>query len=69
MGKKFLAKARTSMERRGTVGSFTASAKKAGMGVQEFASHVLSEKSRASAAMRKKAAFAKAMKTIARRRA
>lgn len=41
------------------VGTFTAAAKKRGMGVQEFASTVLANKSRYSTAMVKKANFAK----------
>jgi hypothetical protein len=53
----FLKRARESMERRGTVGSFgKATAKKIKRGLAE------------GGAMAKKAAFAKAMKTIARHR-
>jgi len=54
---KFIAKARESMERRGTVGSFgkaTPSKIKAGL--------------KAGGKMAKKAEFAKAMKTVARER-
>lgn len=40
-------------------GTFTAAAKRAGMSVQEFASHVLANPDRYSEAMRKKAQFAK----------
>lgn len=57
MAEKFLARARESMERRGTVGSFgkaTPAKIKAGL--------------KAGGARAKKAAFAKAMKTIASRR-
>ena len=54
---KFLAKARASMERRGTVGSFgKATDKKIKAGLAK------------GGAMAKKAGFAKAMKTIARER-
>lgn len=54
---QFLQRARESMERRGTVGSFgKATASKIKRGLAK------------GGAMAKKAAFAKAMKTIARRR-
>lgn len=68
MADKFLGRARASMERRGTVGSFTAAAKSAGMGVQEFARHELASPT-ASPKMKKKAGFARAIGTIARRKA
>lgn len=55
MAEKFLAKARESMERRGTVGSF-------GKATPSKIKHGLAEGGK----MAKKAAFAKAMKTIAR---
>jgi methyl coenzyme M reductase subunit C len=54
---QFLAKARASMERRGTVGSFgKATSKKIKAGLAK------------GGGMAKKAAFAEAMKTIARKR-
>lgn len=56
MAEKFLAKARESMERRGTVGSF-------GKATPEKIRKGLA----AGGKMAKKAAFAKAMKTIAAR--
>lgn len=40
-------------------GKFTASAKRAGMGVQEFARHVLANKDKYSTTQIKRAAFAK----------
>lgn len=40
-------------------GTFTAAAKKAGMGVQEYANKVLAKGSNASTAMKKKANFAR----------
>lgn len=45
-------------------GKFTESAKKAGMGVQEFASHVLSNKNRYSTTLVKRANFAKNAKSF-----
>lgn len=44
-------------------GKFTESAKRAGMGVQEFASHVLANKDRYSTTLVKRATFAKNSKT------
>jgi len=65
--KKFFKKARASMERRGTVGSFTAYCRRLGFkGVTgECIRRGLASK---RAAIRKKAAFAKASRTVARRR-
>lgn len=45
-------------------GKFTESAKRAGMGVQEFASHVLSNKDRYSTTLVKRANFAKNAKSF-----
>lgn len=45
-------------------GKFTEPAKKAGMGVQEFASHVLSNKNRYSTTLVKRANFAKNAKSF-----
>ena len=45
-------------------GKFTESAKKVGMGVQEFASHVLSNKNRYSTTLVKRANFAKNAKSF-----
>jgi len=67
MAKKFLQKARASMGRKGTVGAFTKSAKKAGEGVQEHASHVLANP-KASERDRKRAQFAQNMAAISKRR-
>jgi hypothetical protein len=62
-----LSDARASMERRGTVGAFTASSKKAGQSVQEHASSVLSDP-HASTTQKKRAQFAKNMKALAAKR-
>lgn len=59
---QFIQKARASMERRGTVGKFTAKAKAAGEGVQQFAR----EKASAPGKLGKEARFAKAMGSIAK---
>lgn len=59
MSRHWIQKAVRKMKKKGTVGSFTAAANKAHMGVQAYASKVLSKKSHASAAMKKKANFAK----------
>lgn len=71
MGKKakkgWLGKVSRSMEKRGTQGAFTRSAKAAGKSVQEYADSVLANP-RASLKQKRRAAFAKAMKTIAARR-
>lgn len=67
MAEKFLQKARESMEKKGTVGAFTASSKKAGQSVQGHASSVLADPS-ASAKQKKRAQFAKNMQAIANRR-
>lgn len=68
MAKKWIQKARSSMEKRGTVGSFTKAAKRAGMTVSQYTSHVLKKGSKASAKMKKKAGFAKAMRSIHRKK-
>jgi len=47
------------MSQGGTKGSFTASATKAGMGVQEYARHVLAHKDEHSPGLVKKANFAR----------
>jgi hypothetical protein len=54
------------IERKGTEGVFTAKAKSAGMGVQQYADHVLKKGSGASAKTKKQAAFAKGAATVAR---
>ena len=54
------------IERKGTEGVFTAKAKRAGMGVQQYADHVLKKGSGASAKTKKQAAFAKGAATVAR---
>jgi hypothetical protein len=59
MAKHWIQKAVKKMKKKGTVGSFTAAASRAGMGVQAYANKVLSKKSHASAAMKKKANFAR----------
>lgn len=55
------------MERKGTVGAFTASSKKAGQGVQEHAHSVMNNPS-ASTTQKRRAQFAINMKKIANRR-
>ncbi len=68
MAKKWLQKARASMERKGTVGAFTKSAKKAGKSVGAHARSVLKKGSKASTTQKKRAQFALNMQKIARRR-
>ncbi|HYL22489.1 MAG TPA: hypothetical protein VEU74_12060 [Gemmatimonadales bacterium] len=58
-GKKWLQAARERMERKGTVGSFTRSARRAGQGVQEHARSVLSHKGSHSPLEVKRANFAR----------
>ena len=62
--KKWIQAARNRMEKKGTVGSFSRAAKKAGKSTSAYAADVLKEGSKASPAMKKKAAFAKAMAKI-----
>ncbi len=57
-GDKWLAGARASMERKGTVGSFTRSATRAGQSVQEHARSVLAKGSNASTTEKRRAVFA-----------
>lgn len=59
MAKHWIQKAVRKMQKKGTVGSFSAAAKKAGKSTQAYASKVLKKGSKASAAMKKKAQFAK----------
>ena len=59
MAKHWIQKAVRKMKKKGTVGSFGAAAKRAGMSTSAYASKVLSKKSHASAAMKKEAQFAK----------
>jgi hypothetical protein len=66
--KKWMQAARERMKRKGTVGSFSRAAKRAGMSTAAYARKVLKKGSKASAAMKKKAAFAKAAGKVARRR-
>ena len=65
--KKFLKKARASMKKRGTVGTFTAWCKRQGFSGVTSACIAKGKKSR-SKVTQKRANFAKGMKTIARRR-
>lgn len=64
---KFMQKARASMKKRGTVGSFTAFCRR--LGFRGVTNECIRRglKSR-SASIRKKAAFAKAARTVARKR-
>ncbi len=65
---KWITEADQRMEQKGTKGSFTRAAKKAGRSVGEEISAVLKPGSKASTKMKKKAAFAKAMRKIAARK-
>jgi len=62
---KWIGKARAAMEKKGTVGAFTRSAHAAGEGVQEHAASVLSNP-RASPTQKRRAQFAKNMRSISR---
>lgn len=59
-GGKWMQKAADRMKKKGTKGSFTAAAKKAGRSVGEQIKAVLKPGSKASTKMKRKAAFAKA---------
>jgi hypothetical protein len=59
-------KAGEEIEKKGTEGVFTAKAKKAGMGVQEFAKHVLSNTDNFPIKTVRQASFAKGAATVAR---
>ena len=59
-------KAGKEIEKKGTEGVFTAKAKKAGMGVQEFAKHVLSNTKDYPIKTVRQASFAKGAATVAR---
>jgi hypothetical protein len=63
MAEKFMQKASEEMEAKGTKGSFTRAAKRAGKGVQEYAR----EKASSGGAMGKKARFALAAGSVARK--
>lgn len=56
---KWIQKARAKMKAKGTIGSFSRAAKKAGKNTAAFAASVLKKGSKASPAMRKKANFAR----------
>ena len=58
MAKKWIQKAVTKMKEKGTVGSFSKAAKKAGKSTSAYATKVLNNP-KASPAMKKKANFAK----------
>jgi len=60
--KKWIQKATARMKKKGTVGSFSRAAKKAGMSTSAFATKVLAKGSRYSTAMKKKANFARNVK-------
>ena len=66
--KKWIQAARKSMEKKGTVGSFSKAADKAGMSTAAYANKVLKKGSKASATMKRKAAFAKTMQNIRRKK-
>jgi hypothetical protein len=69
MAKKWLQDASAEMARKGTEGSFTKQAKKAGETPEEFAATVLKPGSKASTKTKRRAAFVKAIGTIARKHA
>lgn len=56
------------MKRKGTEGAFTAQAERAGMGVQEFARHVLANPEDFSETTEDRAQFAKTMGAVAKGR-
>jgi hypothetical protein len=64
MAKKWIQGAVKKMEAKGTVGSFSAAAKKAGKSTAQEEASVLKSGSHASSAMKKKAQFAKNMRGI-----
>ena len=59
MAKKWIQKAVKKMEEKGTIGSFSKAAKRAGMSTSAYAKKVTKKGSKASKAMKKKAQFAK----------
>ena len=59
MAKKWIQKATKRMKKKGTVGSFSRAAKRAGMSTSAFATKVLKKGSKYSGAMKKKANFAR----------
>lgn len=59
MAEKWIQKATAKMKKKGTVGSFSKGAARAGMSVSEYASHVLKKGSKASSTLKKRAQFAK----------
>jgi hypothetical protein len=61
---KWIQKAVSKMKEKGTVGSFSAAAKKAGKSTAQETASVLKAGSHASGAMKKKAQFAKNMRSI-----
>lgn len=66
--KNWIQAAREKMEEKGTVGSFSKAAKKAGKSTSAMTSSVLKKGSKASSAMKKKAQFAKNMAKIRRKK-
>ena len=65
---KWLQKAEKRMEQKGTKGLFTKKAKRAGMGVQQYANYVLSHKNKFSKKTIEEAVFAKNANKVAKRR-
>ena len=59
MAKNWIKKATEKMKEKGTVGSFSKAAKKAGKSTSAYATQVLKKGSKASPEMKKKANFAK----------
>jgi hypothetical protein len=59
MAKRWIQSAVKRMKKKGTVGSFSRAAKRAGMSTSAYANKVLKKGSKASPAMKKKANFAK----------
>lgn len=64
----WIAKARSGMERRGTVGAFGKQAAKAGDSVEEYAENALKSGSKASPTTKKRAQFAKNIGALARKK-
>ena len=68
MAEKWIQGVRQKMERTGTEGAFTRQAHAVGMTPRRYATQVLKEGSRASTKTKRRAAFLKAISSIARHR-
>ena len=67
-GARWLAQVRRGMEKRGTVGAFTAQAERQGLGVQQYAARVLGAPARHTLRTVRRARFARTMGEIGARR-